>query len=431
MNKQIFRSSLLNEEVVCYTMDNGLRLYVLSKSEFSTRFALFGTRFGSIDTDFSINAEEMRHVPAGIAHFLEHKMFENEEADAFERYNKTGASANAYTSFDRTCYLFQCSDRFYESYDILLDFVQSPYFTPQTVQKEQGIIGQEIGMYDDDGEWQVFMNALRALYRVHPVNIDIAGTKESIAKITADDLYACHTAFYHPSNMFICVVGNEDPDTIAEFTRQRIRDRAQVTVCKKEYEEPREIAQREIVATSEVSHPLFTLAYKERCDAAVVDLKERLCFALLLDILCSSRSPLYKKMVDQKLINATFSTSVFYGRGYFAAMFGGESNDPYAVQREIETEIERLRKEGVSSDAFEASRRQLYAARIRRFDSAEEAADCLVSAALNGEDPYAALEFYRTVTLQDVQQILAKTLDNRYCAMSIVNPMRQEELECK
>lgn len=426
MNKELIRSETFGETVYRYTLDNGLTLYVLPKEHFSTRYAIFGTRFGSVDVEFSLNGVQKK-IPAGIAHFLEHKMFESEEVDAFERYNETGAAANAYTSFDRTCYLFYCSERFYDSYDILLDFVQSPYFTEKTVAKEQGIIGQEIGMYDDDGEWQVFMNTLRGLYHVHPVRVDIAGTKESIAQITAQDLYDCHRAFYHPSNMFVCIVGDEDPDTVAHFTQERMKQTEPVTVTCREWEEPETVFSERITCRAEVAAPLFTLAFKEPCGKGEVPpLRSRLLLTLLLDILASVRAPLYKRMLDENLINSAFGVGTFYGRGYFSATFSGESAQPDAVAEKIKTEIARLRREGIEPEAFEASRRQLYAAEIRRCDNVEGAVDMLVGAAVDGDRPYDALEFFRSVTVQEAQEFLRTALQADKTTLSVVNPMKQE-----
>ncbi|MBS6163048.1 MAG: insulinase family protein, partial [Clostridiales bacterium] len=190
---------------------SGLKILVYPKNDNNSTYAVFGTRYGSVDMAFHLKGEqEVHRVPAGIAHYLEHKLFESEDGDAFARYAKTGAAANAYTSFNNTCYLFSTTDQVYESLEILLDFVQSPFFTEQTVQKEQGIIGQEIRMYDDDPQWRVMFNLLECLYHTHPVKIDIAGTVESIAQITPEYLYLCYNTFYNLHNMVLCIAGNVD-----------------------------------------------------------------------------------------------------------------------------------------------------------------------------------------------------------------------------
>ena len=194
MKKQVFESPI-GESYIKAELDCGLKIYIMEKPQYSSSFAIFGTKYGSVDTCFSKNGGEQITVPEGIAHFLEHKLFESEEGDVFSKFAQTGASANAFTSFDRTCYLFSCSDNFYENLGTLLSFVQSPYFTAETVQKEQGIIGQEIRMYDDSPAWRVMFNMLMNMYHCHPVRIDIAGTVESIAQIDHELLYKCYETF--------------------------------------------------------------------------------------------------------------------------------------------------------------------------------------------------------------------------------------------
>ena len=211
---------------------SGLKIMVYPKPGYRSAYAVFGTRYGSVNTRFKADGE-LVSVPDGIAHFLEHKMFESEEGDAFAKYAKTGASANAFTSFDQTCYLFSCTENFEKSFEILLDLVQSPYFTEQTVQKEQGIIGQEIRMYDDSPDWRVMVNLLNALYHNHPVKIDIAGTVESIAEITAEKLYQCYRAYYNLHNMVLCVAGNVDPGEVVKIADRKLKPVEKVTAEKR------------------------------------------------------------------------------------------------------------------------------------------------------------------------------------------------------
>ena len=236
MTRQVFESEI-GESYIKAVHPSGLKIYILEKPQYNSAYAVFGTKYGSIDTCFTVNGEETR-VPEGIAHFLEHKLFESEDGDAFTKYAATGAYANAYTSFDRTCYLFSCSDRFYDNLGILLDFVQSPYFTEQTVAKEQGIIGQEIRMYDDSPEWRVMFNMLMNMYHRHPVRIDIAGTVESIAEINADLLYKCYNTFYNPSNMFVCIAGNVNAEKVLSQINGAVKTNAPHEITRNFEEEP-------------------------------------------------------------------------------------------------------------------------------------------------------------------------------------------------
>ena len=217
------KNEVLNEGYYEIDSDSGLKIFVYPKPKHNSTYAIFGTKYGSIDCAFKIDDSETVKVPEGITHYLEHKLFESEDGDAFSKYAKTGASANAYTSFDKTCYLFSTGDNFDESLKILLDFVQQPYFTEQTVQKEQGIIGQEITMYDDDPGWRVYFNLLRAIYHKNPVRIDIAGTIESISHINAELLYKCYNSFYNLHNMVLVVCGNVTPEQVLSIANERLK----------------------------------------------------------------------------------------------------------------------------------------------------------------------------------------------------------------
>ena len=229
----------LGERVTTAIHSSGLQVMVCEKPEFTGAYAMFGARYGSVDNAFRLKGEsEFTRVPDGIAHFLEHKLFESEEGDAFQRYAETGASANAYTSFDRTCYLFSCSGNFEDSFRILLDFVQSPYFTPETVQKEQGIIGQEISMYDDNPDWRLLTLLFESMYENNPIRVNIAGTAESISHITADLLYRCYRTFYNLNNMFIVVAGNVSAERVFALCDELLRDTSAVEFERGPYEEP-------------------------------------------------------------------------------------------------------------------------------------------------------------------------------------------------
>ncbi len=257
-------SALLREFYYEIDHPSGLKILVYPKEKYTSTYAMFGTHYGSIDTDFRLSGEtEFTSVPEGIAHFLEHKLFESEDLDAFERYAKTGASANAYTSFDKTCYLFSCTDNFTDSLEILLDFVTHPYFTEATVQKEQGIIGQEIQMCRDEAGWESLFLLLRAMYRNCPVRIDIAGTVESISHITADLLYKCYNTFYNLSNMVLCVAGNVTPEAVLEVADRILKPATPVNIERKFHEEPRAVKEEYAEETLAVASPIFSLGFKE------------------------------------------------------------------------------------------------------------------------------------------------------------------------
>ena len=314
MKKQILTNQFINESYTVLTHSSGLKIFVCEKPEFSGCYAVFGTKYGSIDNSFRKKGEEeFIDVPEGIAHFLEHKLFESEDGDAFAKYAKTGASANAYTSFDKTCYLFSCSDKFVESFEVLLDFVQHPYFTQATVEKEQGIIGQEISMYDDSPDWIVLFNTLESLYHNNPVRINIAGTAQTIDKINADLLYQCYHTFYNLQNMFIVVCGNVSTDTVVDLCEKHLKEQEGFEVETKPYNEPYEIVRSYKEQQMPVAIPQFMLGIKMDCEG-YLPTKERIEISMLISLLVGSQSKLYNQMLSDGFINKEFGASLFDGR---------------------------------------------------------------------------------------------------------------------
>ena len=345
MRGEWIRHEAIGEGYLRVQHESGLQILIYPKPEFHGVFAVFGTKFGSIDCAFSQGGEIIR-CPAGTAHFLEHKLFEGEEGSAFERYAKTGASANAYTSFDKTCYLFSCTDHAAESLRILLSFVTAPYFTKETVEKELGIISQEIRMYDDDPNWRVMFNLIAGAYHTHPVRNDIAGSAESIAEITPQTLYAFYEKYYNLRNMTLCVAGRIEPETVLAIADELLSPAP-------EYENTTVFEAEEDTIVTPVVHqklsvtlPLFELGFKERAERGKrVPVSEIAAADVLLSMLASDFSPLYRRLLDCGLINeSSFGSEFFEGRGFAATIFSGESREPQRVADEILREIETMRK---------------------------------------------------------------------------------------
>jgi len=415
------RNELLKEEYYEIDHKSGLKILVMEKPDYSGAFAMFGTRYGSVDTCFRLKGEESyTSVPEGIAHFLEHKLFESEELDAFERFAKTGANANAFTSFDRTCYIFQCADNFYENLEILLDFVKAPYFTEETVQKEQGIIGQEIRMYQDNPDWQVLFNLLRGLYVNNPVRIDIAGTVESIAQISADLLYSCYRTFYNNSNMCLAVAGNVKAQDVIAIADRVLKVEEPVTFEQIVPEEPYAVQTDYIEEKLDVEVPKFALGFKEKCEELVPSPKKLLLYNLALEIIAGRFSPLYTKMLDEGLINTAFGKEYFYGRGFAAVLFSGESKKPERVKAEILNEIARIRNEGISQEDFEVCLKKKYGAEIYSYNDVNDLANNLCDAWLNGYGIFDTVELYKTITKQDVEAVIKDGFDIENVCLSVI-----------
>ncbi|MGX8702519.1 EF-P 5-aminopentanol modification-associated protein YfmH [Caproiciproducens sp.] len=421
------KSSRIGDRYFEINHSSGLKIFVYPKENYSSTYAVFGTKYGSVDTCFKTSEEtELNTVPNGIAHYLEHKLFESEDGDAFARYAKTGASANAYTSFDKTCYLFSCSEKVYESLEILLDFVQSPYFTEQTVQKEQGIIGQEIRMYDDDPQWRVMFNLLRALYHKHPVRIDIAGTVESIAEITPELLYQCYHTFYNLNNMVLCVAGNVDVYRVLELCDKMLKPSQNVTIDRFFEEEPEGVVESRVEQKLSVAAPIFQLGFKEKAGENRLSAREIADTEILLEILASDSSPLFRRLLDAGLINqSSFSYEYFEGPGYASVIFSGESKDPDTVAREIKKEVAGLREHGLDPAAFERSKKAVYGRMVSSFNSVDNIANTMASLAFTGHELFNYIDTIASADIQSVQNRLNVQLRPEYSALSIVRPAEE------
>ena len=421
-------SKMLGDRYVCVKHPSGLTILIYPKEKMRSTYAVFGTRYGSIDKAFKRSDEpEAEVTPAGIAHFLEHKLFESEDGDAFTRYAEIGASANAYTSFETTRYLFSCTENAEKALEILLDFVQSPYFTAQTVEKEQGIIGQEIKMYDDDPQWRVLFNLLRALYHNHPIKDDIAGTVESIAAITPEHLYRCYNTFYNLNNMALCVSGNCDVDSVLALCDKMLKKSEPVQVERVLDAEPDSIVRPAVEERLAVASPIFEFGIKEADGGRRRSEKDLAVTEVLLDIMASDSSPLFRRLLDASLINeASFSYEYFEGTGYGALLFGGESSDPHAVCAAIREEMRRLKAEGVSEEDVRRSAKSLYGANLAGLNSPEVIANAAMTMEFNGRELFRYIECFSEITAADVNARIQALFNEDKTAVSVIWPLEEE-----
>ncbi len=410
-----------------YKIDHpsGLTIYVYPKEGYNSAYAIFGTRYGSVNTCFSVDGGEKITVPDGIAHYLEHKLFESEDGDAFVRYAKTGANANAYTSFEKTCYLFSCTDRFDDSLEILLDFVQKPYFTAQTVAKEQGIIGQEIKMYDDSPEWRVMFNMLEAMYKNHPVKIDIAGTVDTIAEITAEKLYDVYNVFYNLNNMVLCVSGNITVEQVLKTADRMLKPCEKHDITNYFEDEPYEICEPYVEQSFPVSVPLFNLGFKERADKALNE-KKLAQTDILLSMLASNTSELYRSLMDSNLINSTFSYELFEGPGYCSVIFGGESRAPKQAAEMIKQYIQRVKKDGLDKNDFEIAKKAVYGDMVSALNSVSSISNAITDYHFNGNELFAHIDAVADTEFEDVCERLGEMLDVNNCSLSVVKQVEGE-----
>lgn len=421
MEKSVIKSSRLGESYIKIKHDTGLTILLYPMCNYSTVYATFGTKYGSIDTKFKTQKDsEFITVPEGIAHYLEHKLFENEDCDAFVKYAKTGANANAYTSFEKTTYLFSCSDNFYDSLEILLDFVQHPYFTEATVQKEQGIIGQEIKMYDDVPTMKLFYNLLDCLYVNHPVKIDIAGTVESIAKIDADLLYKCYNTFYNLNNMVLSVAGNFNVEKTLEIIEKNIIKREKIEITRGDFSEPREINKKFATAKMPISVPMFAIGYKAEALSGEAELRAIYEAKIASEIIVGNGSQLNKKLYDSGLINENFEIEIFSGNGYFSVLFEGESSDPQKVYDLIDEEIEKVKKNGFDKEDFAAQKKAAYGEQIKIFNNVSDVAEEMQETEFRGLGVYDSIELLEKMTYDDVMNRINIVFDKKYSAISTI-----------
>ncbi len=402
---------------------SGLEIILYPKETGSSTQAVLGVKYGSVHNSFQWEGESAPEaMPEGAAHYLEHKLFESEEEDAFARFAETGANANAYTGEESTCYVFSCTDRLYDSLKILLDFVQSPYFTEETVAKERGIIGQELTMYQDSPSWRVFFNYLRAMYHVHPVREDVAGTRESIARITPAHLYRCHEAFYSPSNMILAIVGKFDRDKVAALCDEMLRLVPASRVEPLFPDEPETVARSRIEQELSVAIPVFQFGYK--CGGAPRDEKDLAAMGVLLSVLASDASPLFRRLLDQELINeSSFSYQYFEGTGYATVIFGGESKDPERAARLIQEEVREMGAKGIPEEAFHWAKRSLYGDCVSSLNSAAGIAQWLTDFAFQGQELFTYIDALAELTIEQAEEKLKDLREDR-SVLSVIRPLK-------
>ena len=347
-------NELLKEELYYEKLENGLDVYFMPKKGFTKKYAVLATNYGSNDLEFiPIGESEPIRVNEGIAHFLEHKMFEQpDETDAFGKFSKWGANANAFTNFTTTAYLFTTTENFYDCLDHLFDYVQTPHFTDENVEKEKGIIAQEIKMYDDDPGWNVSFNAIKAMYVNHPVRVDIAGSVESIYKITKEELYKCYNTFYNPGNMALFVIGDLEPEELFDKVKQANKyDMAKMEeeITRIYPEEPTTVNQKEIITQAPISIPIFNIGFKD--DKVNIKGRELLKYEVMTDILNEMLfrrgSEIYENLYMKGLINRSFGAGFTSQIDYAFTTVGGESKDPKQVKKVIFEYLDMYKKEGL------------------------------------------------------------------------------------
>jgi len=419
--KQLFYNRI-GESIHRETLPNGLEIFVVPRSGFAKKYAFFATRYGGMDTRFCLDGQWL-DTPAGIAHYLEHKMFDTEEGNALQDLATNGAEPNAFTSNAMTGYYFDSTEHFEENLRILLSFVSIPYFTEESVEKEQGIIAQEIRMIEDNPDWQLYTRMMKCLYSQSPVRTSIAGTVESISHITAETLYDCHKAFYTPSNMVLTVVGDVDPQRIVEIAQEILPKEGGSVIARDYGDEPLEVHEKEVSLKMEVSCPQFLVGFKCR---PAGEGEEYLRLAAIGDIACDillgDSSPLYLRLYDEGLINTSFGGSFEMLPGVAYLYAGGDSKESRRVAREICQEAQRLVREGIDEDFYQRVRRAAFGSNLRGLNSFENIAVSLTEGYFHGYDPFRFPQIFDSITKADIVDFLRENIVEERSVFSEILP---------
>ena len=426
MKIEWFSAERLGEKYCRIKMSGCPTTYVFPK-KMSNIYALCAVRYGSVDRGYKIADGPQIILPDGIAHFLEHKMFAQPDGrDAFDIFSEYGADANAYTSYDRTVYLFNCTDNFSQSFSTLLDLITHPHFTDENVANEQGIIAQEIGMYADDPDAVCYENMLSAMYFEHPVKINVCGTAESIKQITPKLLYDCHSTFYNPDNMVVVVCGDVEPEQVARLVSEQGEWGKPVLF---ERCSPREISlprQKKVTAHMKVSIPLFALGFKETkfLPSAYARHRQDIAASILERMLFSTSSELYNELYDEGLLTSPLSVGRIAEDGYAFTELCGSSNRVDEVYDRIISHLNKKRQNGLSNDDFERCKRKRLGDAISRFDSTEEIANSLIGYAFDDLDILNDPEIIESITFKDVSVLFDEMYHEQNAAVSYMMPIK-------
>ena len=427
---QIIENNLIKEKVYIDKLKNGLTIMFIPRENTSKKYIIFGTNYGSMDDRFVVPGEEkVTTVPDGVAHFLEHKLFEQENGkNSLDVLSSLGVNANAYTTNNHTAYLYECTNNFYEALDEFMNYVQSPYFTDENVEKEKGIICQEISMYDDQPDWKVYLNALDTLYIKNKVKIDPAGTAETVNSINKDILYKCYNNFYKLSNMALVIVGNFKQEEIFEEIKKRIIKEENSTIARKVFdEEPKKINKKEIIENMDVNIPLFILGIKDSININEIltnnreQIKKSIAIDIILDILVGNSSKLFNELYENGLIFAEITGLYEYARDYAHIFIQSQSYEYKEVVKRIKEEITYLKENGIPKEDFERAKKKNYGMYVREFEDVSDIGNNFMESFFKGINPFDLIDESRNIDIEYTEEILRKVFDEGQMTLSVIS----------
>ncbi|MCQ4923840.1 insulinase family protein [Tissierella carlieri] len=429
MDIKIYENEKIREKLYYKKMKSGLKVYFMPKEGYTKQYAIFATDYGSIDNVFTpIGEKETVEVPEGIAHFLEHKLFEEPEQNIFDKFSRLGANVNAYTNFTQTAYLFSSTENFYENLALLVEFVQHPYFTDENVEKEKGIIAQEINMYRDNPNWRVFFNCLGAMYNENPVKIDIAGTVESIQNINKELLYKCYNTFYSPTNMVIFIVGDLSFDEIIKvIDESEKKDYKEVEKINRVFpEEPKEVREKFIEESMMTSSPLFYIGFKDTDNELEGEKRVRKNFItnFILDMLFGSSSVFYNDMYEEGLIDSSFGAYYTGKKSYGHSLIVGESKNPKEVYNRIMLLFEKEITSILLEEDFNRIKKKSMGEFLMGLNSVEFIANTFISLYFDDFLLIDYLDILESIKYKDVVERFNNHFTKDNSVLSIINPLR-------
>lgn len=425
---QIIENKLIKEKVYIEKLENGLTIMCIPKENTRKKYAVISVGFGSNDNKFKVKSEnEETEIPDGVAHFLEHKLFEQEGGEnSLDVLSSLGVDANAYTTNDHTAYLFECTNNFEPALEELLKYVQAPYFTDENVEKEKGIIAQEINMYDDEPEWKAYINCMKAMYKINPIRIDVAGSVESIQKITKETLYKCYNNFYVPENMVLVLTGNIEPEKEIEKIKSKItmKNKLQAKLITKP--EPEEINQKQITAQMDISIPIFAIGYKVK-PIEKEKVKRSLGIEIILEMLFGTSSECYKELYEKGLIYDILMSNFEWARDYAHILIQGKTPNVKETKKIIEEKIEKYKKEGIKEKEFEKAKRKIYGLYVRAFNDVSITSSMFVTNYFKKVNPFEYIESYKIITKEYLEELIKEEFQQEKMVESCIIPKNVDE----
>ena len=420
---QVIENLKVKEKLYTEKLENGLTVMIIPKKGIQKKYIIWGTNYGSNDSTFIVPGEtEITEVPKGVAHFLEHKMFEQENGkNSLDVLTALGVNANAYTTNNHTAYLYECTDNFYEALDEFMDYVQHPYFTDENVEKEKGIIGQEIMMYDDYPDWKVYLNALECMYHKNPVKLDITGTVETISHIDKEILYKCYNTFYNPSNMAMVISGDFEPEKLLEEIKKRLIDKKANGEIKRIFEdEPKEIVKEKVVQNMEVSQPLYAIGIKDVPAEQKEKVKKHISIEVLLNLLIGASSELYKELYDMGNCYSTPSIEYEFDKNYAHILIIGQSTEPEKLYNMFKEEVRKFIQNGVNEKDIERIKKMIYGEYVKEYDDVVNISRMFLSDYFKGINSFDYLEEINTINVEYLNQVLKDVFNEKNMILSVV-----------